>query len=56
MGATTYECLIGMAPFKVYSLMNLDRIVTDEVKFPCYVEVSSEAVDFIQKCLKKRAS
>lgn len=44
-----------MAPFKVYSFMNLNRIVNDSLNFPSYVEVSKESVDFIERCLKKKA-
>jgi hypothetical protein len=36
-----------MAPFKVYSLLNLTKIVNDSLSFPSYVEVSREAIEFI---------
>ena len=35
--------------------MNLNRIVNDSLNFPSYVEVSKESVDFIERCLKKKA-
>lgn len=40
----TFESLIGMAPFKIYSMMNLDRIIHDDIDFPSYVDVSPEAI------------
>lgn len=47
IGTICYECLIGMVPFKVYSLMNLNRIVNDELNFPSYVDIGEEAKDLI---------
>ena len=35
--------------------MNLNRIVNDSLNFPSYVEISKESVDFIERCLKKKA-
>lgn len=40
LGMITFECLIGMAPFKIYSMMNLDRIIHDDIDFPSYVDVT----------------
>ena len=34
IGILTYECLMGIAPFKVYSQLNMRRIVEDELTFP----------------------
>ena len=34
MGILCYECLIGQVPFKVYTMMNINRIVDDDLSFP----------------------
>jgi serine/threonine protein kinase len=54
IGMMTYECLLGKVPFKVYTEMDLNRIVTDEVTFPSYVDTTDEAQDFILKILQKK--
>ena len=50
-----YECLIGRIPFKIYSEFDLNRIVSDEVTFPEYVDLSDDAKDFILRALRKKA-
>lgn len=32
-----YECLVGIARFKIYSLINLIKIVYDSLNFPSYI-------------------
>lgn len=44
-----------MTPFKVYSFMNLNRIVEDEVEYPDYISISNKAKSWISSCLSKKA-
>ena len=55
VGLMAYECLIGRIPFKIYSEFDLNRIVSDEVTFPEYVDLSDDAKDFILRALRKKA-
>lgn len=54
IGMMTYECLLGKIPFRIYSVLDLNRIVEDEIKFPEYIDTSDEAKDFILKIMKKK--
>lgn len=62
IGMMTYECLLGKIPFRIYSELDLNRIVIfyltfqveDEIKFPEYIDTSDEAKDFILKIMKKK--
>jgi serine/threonine protein kinase len=55
VGLMAYECLIGRIPFKIYSEFDLNRIVSDEVTFPEYVDLSDDVKDFILRALRKKA-
>lgn len=54
IGMMTYECLLGKIPFRIYSELDLNRIVEDEIKFPEYIDTTDEAKDFILKIMKKK--
>lgn len=50
-----YEMLVGENPFKITKEEELMKIITDTVVFPIGVNLSTEAIDFIQLCLEKKA-
>lgn len=54
IGMMTYECVLGKIPFRIYTEMDLDRIVSDEITFPEYVDVEDNTKDFILKSMKKK--
>jgi serine/threonine protein kinase len=51
VGLMAYECLLGRIPFKIYSEFDLNRIVSDDVTFPEYVDLTHDAKDFILRAL-----
>jgi serine/threonine protein kinase len=48
-----YEMVVGENPFSITKEEELIKIIKDEIKIPSYVYVSSEARDFLDKCLQK---
>lgn len=54
IGVLTYELLVGRIPFSIWSELDLQLIVNQEVIFPDYVDISQDGKDFITKCLSKK--
>ncbi len=53
VGILAYELLIGFIPFWIYQESDLQKIVTQEIKFPDYVDVTDTAKDFVLRALDK---
>ena len=45
--------VVGENPFSITKEEELIKIIKEEIKIPSYVYVSSEARDFLDKCLQK---
>jgi serine/threonine protein kinase len=52
-GILTYELLYGRVPFEIRTEEDLVKVVGDEIYFPKSFPVTTEAKDFILKCLVK---
>ena len=48
-----YEMLVGQNPFKITREEELIKIIKDDVAIPSYVQITKQARDFLDKCLKK---
>ena len=53
LGIMMYEMLVGDNPFKITKEEELIKIIKDEVVIPSYVNISREAKDFLENCLRK---
>lgn len=49
----TYELIVGVIPFRIWTEEELTKIAEEDIKFPSWSDISETAKDFILNILKK---